>query len=65
MTRQGPWDETQLVTRQGTGQGALVVAREVGDEVAVEITGEVARIIPREVPRVVTSEGTRIATGEA
>jgi len=53
-----------LVVRQGTGQGALVVAREVAEEVAEGIAEQVARVVLREVPWIVTSEAMGIATGE-
>ena len=52
------------VTRQGTGQGILVVARDVAEEVAAEMAAEVAHVVPRRVTPVVTSEAMGVATGE-
>ena len=52
------------VARQGTGQGAVLVACEVVGEVALEVAGEVAPLVPREVLWLVAWEAMRIAMGE-
>jgi hypothetical protein len=64
-TRQGHWKGTVVVVRQGTGQGALLVARCVADEVTVKVADEVARLVPREVARTVIWQATGIAMGGA
>jgi hypothetical protein len=53
------------VARQGTGQGTVLVPRQVADDVAVKVADEVARLVPREAMYETTSSVTSSTTWEA
>ena len=53
------------VARQGTGQGGLLVAYGVADDVALEGADEVVCLVPRDVAWRLTREATGQAMGEA